>query len=475
MNKPICIFQAPVATRSGYGDMSRDLARHLIELDIFDLKIISTPWGSTPVNALNMENPIHEKIIQHTVFPPLKFDKQPEVFIQVTIPQEFQGPAKVNIGITAGIETNMCSEEWLKGCNRMTTVWGISEHAVRSLATTQVKKQDQNGNVIEEVKATVPFEVLNNYIDTDVYKKIPATEIDKSIDDLLLDVKEKFCFLFVGHWLKGGIGEDRKNIGVLIQTFCETFKGLSSERKPALILKTSGADFSILDREDCLRKIKEAKEKFGIHAPNVYLIHGDLSPSEMNSLYNHPKIKVHVSFTKGEGFGRPLLEASMSEKPIVASGWSGHLDFLNPVDSILLAGELKQIEKGAVWDNVLIPQSSWFNVDVNFASKALRKVFESYSDFLPPARRLAKTNREKFESDKMKEKLKVLLEKYVPDDLLNPPKLVPIALPKLMSAGNITLPTLKKPGDEEKEEDKPTLPTLKRITLKKNEETADTV
>ena len=51
---------------------------------------------------------------------------------------------------------------------------------------------------------------------------------------------------------------------------------------------------------------------------------------EMNSIYNHSKVKAMVSLTKGEGFGRPLLEFSLSQKPLIVSGWSGHMDFLPP-------------------------------------------------------------------------------------------------------------------------------------------------
>lgn len=472
MNKPICIFQAPLATRSGYGDMCKDIARHLIELDIFDLKIISLPWGATPMNALSADDPMDLQIISKIVQPPMPLDRQPEVFIHGTIPNEFQAPAKVNIGITAGIETNMCSEEWIRGCNRMTTVWGISNHAVRSIKDTFVTKTNPQGQQIEQLNATVPFEVLHNYVDTNVFKKTKPEDLEPSVIELMESVPEKFCFLFVGHWIKGGYGEDRKNIGVLIKTFCETFKAVSPQNRPALILKTSGADFSILDREDILQKIKDVKSMVSEHhCPNVYLIHGDLSRSEMNSLYNHPKVKVHVSFTKGEGFGRPLLEASMSEKPIIASGWSGHTDFLNVEDSILLAGELRQIEPGAVWDNILIRESSWFNVDPAFAEKALRIVFKEYDRFLPGAKRLAKKNAQSFSSETVKAQLKTLLEKYIPKEVLVPPKLVPLTLPKLQTS----IPSLKLATQP------PTLPTLKKlgetpdsstpkITLKKLEE-----
>ena len=142
-------------------------------------------------------------------------------------------------------------------------------------------------------------------------------------------IPEKFAFLSVGQWGNGGFGEDRKDIGTTIKVFYETFA--NKKNQPALILKTNGATYSILDREDILNKINQVKSQFppdwGL--PNVYLLHGDMSEVELNYLYNHPKVKSFVSFTHGEGFGRPLLEASMTGLPIITSNWSGHKDFLN--------------------------------------------------------------------------------------------------------------------------------------------------
>ena len=380
MAKPICIVQGPLATRSGYGDLARDIIMHLIELDRYDLKLISTPWGATPMNALDATVPADVEIIKRVQGVPLKLERQPELFIHITIPNEFMTPAKVNIGITAGIETDMCSLKWIEGCNRMNTVWGISRHAVDSIQSTNVTKQDAQGNVMGVTKTTIPMEVLPCYIDTNVYRKLEPTEILTSVDEQIATIPEKFCFLFVGHWLRGGMGEDRKNVGLLVKTFCETFNYLPKAKQPALILKTSSADFSVLDREEMLTKIKQAKGTID-NCPNVYLLHGDMTREELNSLYNHPKVKAHVSFTKGEGFGRPLLEASVSGKPVIASGWSGHIDFLNPTDAVLLNGELRSVEPGAVWEDILIRESHWFNVDVDFARKALKLVFTDYERY----------------------------------------------------------------------------------------------
>lgn len=442
MNKPVAILQSPLASRSGYGELSRDIAHHLIDMDKFDVKLVSTQWGATPLNALDSNNPDDKKLIDRVVNGPIQLQEPPALYIQATIPNEFMAPAKVNIGYTAGIETNMCSETWIDGCQKMSAVWGTSQHAIQVLKDTTVIRKDPAGNVIEQKNVKVPLDVLHISVDTDAFKKLESNEIEGSINDIMATIKEKFCFLFVGQWVKGGLGEDRKNIGILVKTFCETFSKTPSINQPALVLKTSGADFSILDREEILQKIIAVKNLVGAGCPNVYVIHGDLTKSEMNSLYNHSRIKAHVSFTKGEGFGIPLLEASMSEKPIIASGWSGIMDFLNTEDAVLLGGELKPIEKGAVWDNILIPESSWFNVDVEFAKKVLFMVYKDYERFLPGAKKLARMNREKFSYDNVQKEFEELIKKYIPDDVLNPPKFVPLVLPM-----NTSLPTLKKIGE----------------------------
>lgn len=450
MTKPLCVIQSPLETRSGYGDMARDIVRHIIDLDLYDVKLISLPWGVTPMNAL--ESGKDDELISRIVQNPQQIQRQPELFIQISVPNEFQPLGKFNIGITAGIETTLVSLPWIQGCNRMNVIWTISEHSKSVLENTTIEEKSPQGQLIGRHKLAVPIEILHNCIHTDVFRKLASDEVSKSVQSVLSNVKEKFCYLFVGHWLRGNMGEDRKNVGVLIKTFCETFKSIPSTNRPALILKTSGAGFGVIDREECLQKIAQIRASCGVGCPNVYLLHGELTEEEMNGLYNHPKIKAHVSFTKGEGFGRPLLEATMSQKPVIASSWSGHLDFLNVDESVLVPGELRQVEPGAVWENVIIAQSSWFNIDMNSAANALMWVFKKYDQFLLPAKRLAKKNRELFGYNTIRDRTKELLEKYVPE--FNIPTQMPVVLPTLKKLGGTksvvtTLPTLKKINAEE--------------------------
>ena len=86
---------------------------------------------------------------------------------------------------------------------------------------------------------------------------------------------------------------------------------------------------------------------------------GFLTDEEMNQLYNHPKIKSMITLTKDDGFGRPLLEFSMTGKPIIASNWSGHKDFLPMDKAIMLGGKLTQVHESAV-DDFILKDSKWF-------------------------------------------------------------------------------------------------------------------
>jgi len=437
--KPVCVVRAPCATRSGYGDMSRDIIRHLIEYDKFDVKVISVNWGETPMNALDETNPKDKMILDRFLTGPLL--QQPELFVTITIPSEFETIGKYNIGITAGIETSIASAQWIEACNRMDTVFTISEHSKNVFMASQYSKKAQNGQDLGMVKLEKPIEVLHNCIDQTIFKKLEyEVDITSTIKDTLKDIPEKFCYLFVGHWLRGDFGEDRKNVGLLVKVFLETFKQTKSAQ-PALILKTSGGNFSHLDKREITKKIDQIRGTVqladGQTMPNIYLLHGELTDEEMNSLYNHPKVKAHVSLTKGEGFGRPLLEASISGKPVIASGWSGHLDFLNAEDAVLVGGELAQIHPSSVWENVLIPESSWFRPDVQQSANALAAVFMDYETFRKKAAKLGKENFRKFSYKAIQERTWELLDKYVPEF----PKQVPLVLPKLKK---IELPKLKK-------------------------------
>ena len=422
---------APVSSRSGYGDHARDLVWSFMKYDKYDIKILDVRWGECPRNALNKDNTNDKRIID-CIMPQPQLDRQPDIYVDIRIPNEFETHGKFNIGITAGIEATAVSQKWLEGCNKMDLVIVPSEHSKAGFVNTHYDKvqntPDGKQQKVGDLKLEKPMKVLFEGVDEDIYKPLTKDEIDSEFFDMLNEkVSEQFAFLFVGLWGKGDYGEDRKDVFRLVKIFYESFA--NKKKQPALILKTSGAGFSLLDKEDCLKKLNQIKSKFSSDwvLPNIYLLHGSLSDEEMNDLYNHPKVKCMVSLTHGEGFGRPLLEATMVGLPVIASSWSGQLDFLDTEKSILIGGELQNIPESQIWEDILIPETQWFVADENQAYRMLNFAFENKYEIKNKAKSLMYRNREKFTLNNMAKVLDKIIESHMKDM----PEKVSIKLPKL--------------------------------------------
>jgi len=427
--KQLVVVSCPIDTHSGYGARSRDIVKALIKSEKYEVKVIPQRWGQTPFGFLNPDNPEH-RLILNCIWAQPQLPRQPDVWIQITVPNEFQPVGKFNIGITAGIETTVCAPQWVDGINRMDLTLVSSEHAKRVFKnSTFEEKNNQTGQVIRKIQVEKPIEVLFEGVDTNIYQKIDAVN-DSEVWDVIDSIKEEFNYLFVGHWLQGEIGQDRKDIGMLIKTFLETFK--NKKQRPGLILKVSSGNYSIMDRDSILDKIRALEGSTEGDLPSIYLIHGELSDEEMNELYNHPKVKASVSFTKGEGYGRPLLEASIAGKPIIAPNYSGHLDFLDSELSTLLSGEITQIHPSAVVQDMLVPESGWFTVDYKKASETLEDVYKNYKKYVDGAKKQAYRSRTIFSLEEMSNLLLTILEDKVPKPVqLKLPQLKKIELPKL--------------------------------------------
>ena len=415
--KPTLLFRGPVKTRSGYGSHSRDLLEALYDMDLFNISVDSCMWGGTPMTALESDNLFHKWIESNIVS---KFDGLPDFYVQVTVPNEFQRFGKFNIGITAGIETTVAPKEWVDGCNKMDLIITTSTFSSDVLKSTLYSEVEKNTNkLIKEHKIERHIEVLFEGADTSIYN-------DKVNDDFKLDIKENFAYLFVGHWLKGDVGQDRKDVGMLIKCFTQAFKNV--ENKPALVLKTSGSSFSPMERDKFSNRIKEIVGDVK-NPPSIYLLFGDLTNDEMNSLYNHPKIKSMVSITKGEGFGRPLLEFTMTGKPVIASNWSGHKDFLSVENSVLVGGQLQEVHESAI-DTFIIKGSKWFTANYNEVAQILNMVHNDYNSFLIKSQKLKEENKNKFSLEKMKDKFQEILKPFVVE-LQPKPQMTQLILPKL--------------------------------------------
>jgi glycosyltransferase involved in cell wall biosynthesis len=426
--KPLCVVSCPIDTFSGYGARSRDFVKSLIkEKDSeWDIKILPQRWGDCPWNFLKQDDPLRLRFIGG-------LNQRPDIWIMITVPNEFQPVGQFNIGVTAGIETTVYPNDILEGMNRMNLNLVSSNHSKIVAQNTQFEKKNQQGQVVGNIKLEKPIEVLFEGLDLDKYYKKPLKS------SLLDGVEEKFCFLYTGHWLPGKFGEDRKNTGLMIKTFLETFN-TPSKNKPALILKTNHVNYSLLDREAILQKINKIRKEVKGNLPNIYILHGEITDSEMNSLNNDPRIKSFISFTKGEGFGRPLLEAAITGKPVITSNWSGQIDFLHPDFNILIGGELKNVHKSAS-NQFLLKESQWFNINTAVAGRAMKDVYNHYKKYFEKSRKQTQYLKENFSMDKMGEKISKLMPK-----VSMAPQVNSLKLPKLRKTENTTskLPKLMK-------------------------------
>ena len=427
--KPLCVVSCPIDTFSGYGARSRDFVKSLIkEKDSeWDIKIMPQRWGDTPWNFLSKDDPLKQRFIGN-------LQQQPDIWMQITVPNEFQAVGKFNIGVSAGIETTIYPAEFIEGSNKMNLNLVSSQHSKNVAQQSQFEKKNEQGQVERIIKLEKPIEVLFEGLDLDKYYK------NTKKSSILNDINEEFCFLHTGHWLPGAFGEDRKNTGLMLKTFLETFN-TPSKKKPALILKTNHVSYSLIDREEILKKINEIKSQVKGNLPNIYLLHGEMTDDEMNDLNNDPKVKSFVSFTKGEGFGRPLLEAAITGKPVLTTNWSGHIDFLHPDYNILIGGELKNVHDSAA-NQFLLKDSQWFNINASIASRAMKDVFNHYKKYTEKSRKQTQYIKDNFSFDKMGE----LLNNFMPK-VDAAPQMQQLKLPKLKKIGEnkIELPKLKLP------------------------------
>jgi len=427
MSKIKIALSCPIDTYSGYGARSRDIVKALLKTEKYDIEILSQRWGNTRFGYLKDHG---EDLLYSLIVPGLS--QKPDVWFQITIPNEFQPVGKYNIGVTAGIETNLCHHEWIEGGNRMDLILASSEHTKQVLVDT-VYELEQNSQNVGTIKLKTPVEVLFEGVDLEKY--FPTTLDESSTVKQTLDsIEESFAFLFVGHWLQGDFNQDRKNVGLLIKAFLEVFK--NKKKAPALILKTQHANSSILDRDQILKKINSIRNTVKGKLPNIYLIHGELADEEVNELYSHTKVKAMINLTKGEGFGRPLLEFSVHNKPIIASNWSGQTDFLHKDYTFLVDGELENVHKSAAVKNMLLTEAKWFTASSSHAGIGMREVFEKYKEYQEKAKRQGYHARTNFSWEAMADKLDNILTERLPEF----PKQVPFSLPKL------ELPKLQKLG-----------------------------
>lgn len=391
MTKHILV-RGPVLSNSGYGVHARQIAKWLIELEEkqgnIKIHFQILPWGSTPyiVNP-DAENGLIGRILQRPFQQGLNYD----LSYQIQLPNEFDPfLAKFNIGVTAGVETDVCNPAWVDSLNRMQLIIVPSEFTKKTFLAS--------GNV------TVPVEVVPE----SWFEEVRNAGVENNSLIEKLDLKTPFNFLTVAQFTGSNVDNDRKNIGYTIKWFCEEFK---NNEDVGLVIKTNIGRLSKADRRNCLgilsQIVMQVKQGKG---PKIYLLHGNMTNKEMVELYTHPKIKALVSLTRGEGFGLPLLEAAACGLPVIATDWSAHTEFLNLGKFIKVDCSLVPIHPSRVDNNIFVPNAKWAMPVESDVKRKIKRFYGAPSTPKEWATNLRKTLLDTHSPETINEKYRKLLE-----------------------------------------------------------------
>ncbi len=404
------LVEGPILTQSGYGEHARLVLRALKQReDVLDIYISPLNWGSTSWIIKDSEENEWLKSLMAKDSNGAKFD----IHIHVGIPNEFTAKAPHSVCVTAGIETTKVSPSWIQKTHEMSQLIVPSEFSKWVFENTKYDMQDQQGQTMN-VGCGAPVKVVH----------YPVTSLEKD-DNFSIELENDFNFLMVAQW---GI---RKNIPSTIQWFIEEF----GNEDVGLVIKSNTAKNSYMDRMNTKGNLESILEQLDYENKkcSVYLLHGDLTREEMNSLYTHPKIKAFVSATHGEGYGLPIFEAALNELPVVAPGWSGHLDFLygdirdkkgkvkkKPL-FLRVDYNLAHVPKEAVWKDIIVQDSMWCYPNPSDFKRKIRNVYKDNGMYKSWAKKLKKTIVQNHDLSKIKNKM---LEALVPSGILKDPEYI---------------------------------------------------
>jgi glycosyltransferase involved in cell wall biosynthesis len=356
------LIKGPVLSRSGYGEQARFALRALqTRPDLFDVYIVNTPWGRTgQISSVDEEaNLIHEVILKTQVY--VQRRGQFDVSLQVTVPNEFEKIAPVNIGYTAGIETTKVAPQWIAKSNEaVDRIIVVSDHSKKVFEQTKYDVKDQAGNEHKGWGLQVPVETVN----------YPVRMFEP--EEVNIEFKTSKNFLAVSQW------GPRKNLGNTIKWFVETF---ADDEDVGLVVKTNTAS----------------------------LIHGEMSPGNLAWLYEHPTMKAMINIGHGEGYGLPLFEAAYHGLPLITTTWSGQMDFICKPNKkgkqvplvIKVDYDIENVQSNAVWDGVIQADSKWAFAKESSFKRALQDSLDKEKYFRDKAKILQNYIRDQFSYDKI--------------------------------------------------------------------------
>jgi glycosyltransferase involved in cell wall biosynthesis/SAM-dependent methyltransferase len=239
---------------------------------------------------------------------------------------------KHNIGVLAW-EVDKVPEEWDYSYELLDEIWVYSEY---------VK------GIFERSAPALPVMRL----------PLPALARDGAgADPPDLGQGEGFTFLFLFDFFST---LQRKNPLGLVEAFRRAFK---PGEGPKLLLKSYNGDY----KPDQLATLEQAARRH----PDVHVVDRYVTAAEKDALM--ASCDCYVSLHRAEGFGLTMAEAMALGKPVIATGFSGNLDFMTPENAYLVRHEMTEV--GPEGENYPA-DGRWAEPDLDHAAELMRKVWE---------------------------------------------------------------------------------------------------
>ena len=361
------LFEAPVLTSSGYGEHARLVYSALKKKGDLDIFVNPLNWGRCTWELPRDE--LLEDIKKYKLYASQcereKTNQQYSMQVLVGIPNEFVKKAPVSLCVTAGIETDRISPNWLiKTHQGIDKIIVPSHHAKFGFENTGYEVFNGETQAKTSLTCGCPVDVIPYPV--------------KSPEGKPLDIDFSTNFNFLQIAMLG----PRKNAHQSIKCFVEQFR---DNPDVGLVLKTSQSRSSVIDRESTRIQLERYVKSLGEKKCKIYFLHGNLTEAEIHSLYTHPKIKAYYTTTHGEGFGLPIFEAAYSGLPVIATDWSGHLDFLSAPHKgktkklfAKIGCDIKQVHENAIWGDLIVKDSKWAYPIESSIKAQLEKVYKDH-------------------------------------------------------------------------------------------------
>lgn len=337
------VWRGPVWDPSGYADESRSFIKALAAGDRA-LAVEDIHWAKA-----ECELPAIEK----TLLKSLLNARRPHSTATITncictLAAPVAGTS-LNI-LRTTFETDRLPAGWLDCLLAYDEIWVISQHNYRAF-----------------VRSWVPPErlrVVPSCFDETIFRP------DGETIDLPEPLRGRFVFLSVFDW------DYRKGWDLLMRAYVETF---SIDEGAGLLLKITRNHGHTL--EEVQLQIDDVLQGAGAtldSRPDIYVWDEVLSGSEVAALYR--SVDAFVLPTRGEGWGRPYMEAMASGLPCIGTGASGNVDFMTQENSFLIPARDAEVLEETAHGRQTYAGHRWFEPDLAALRTQMRFVFDNQDE-----------------------------------------------------------------------------------------------